>query len=131
MIELRGISIEAGGFSLRDISFEVGAGEFAVIMGKTGSGKSTLMDLLIGLLEPTSGSIRIDDTPLTSKNRAAWQKLAGEVKLHMPNPKQLRMQGKYSDCQVMLSIGSRTSLIPIVSIAAMVFMSRISSSALC
>ena len=44
-----------------------------------------------------------------NKNRAVWQKFARDVDLHMPNPKQLRMQGRYSDCEVMLSLGSRSS----------------------
>src|SRR5690606_3248342 len=45
----------------------------------TGSGKSTLMDIILGLLEPQAGSIRIDGVELTAANRAAWQKNIAHV----------------------------------------------------
>lgn len=42
-------------------------------IGTTGSGKSTLLDIVMGLLEPTEGSIEIDGEPITINNRRAWQ----------------------------------------------------------
>ncbi|MCK4865699.1 MAG: type I secretion system permease/ATPase [Gammaproteobacteria bacterium] len=47
--------------SLHDISFNITAGEHVGIIGKVGSGKSTLANLLIGLYQPGSGSISMDD----------------------------------------------------------------------
>ena len=44
-------------FVLRDIEFEVGAGEIAVIMGSSGGGKTTLLKCISGLLKPTEGEI--------------------------------------------------------------------------
>jgi ABC-type multidrug transport system fused ATPase/permease subunit len=42
-------------------------------IGRTGSGKSTIVDLIMGLLKPSVGRILIDGTPLTSENLRAWQ----------------------------------------------------------
>lgn len=49
------------------------------IVGTTGSGKSTLVDLILGLHIPTSGQILIDDTPLGPENRRAWRGGIGYV----------------------------------------------------
>jgi ABC-type bacteriocin/lantibiotic exporter with double-glycine peptidase domain len=65
--------------ALRGITMQIPRGARVGIAGKTGSGKSTLMDLLIGLLEPTEGEIRIDGVPLTAANRAAWQRNVAHV----------------------------------------------------
>ncbi|HWQ78184.1 MAG TPA: energy-coupling factor transporter ATPase [Anaerovoracaceae bacterium] len=54
--------------ALTDVSFELGKGEFAGIIGHTGSGKSTLIQHLNGLLKPKSGSILIDGTDITGKD---------------------------------------------------------------
>lgn len=65
--------------ALHDVSLEIPKGARVGIAGKTGSGKSTLMDLIIGLLEPTEGEIRIDGVRLDANNRAAWQKNIAHV----------------------------------------------------
>ncbi|MDD2190373.1 MAG: energy-coupling factor transporter ATPase [Eubacteriales bacterium] len=54
--------------ALTDISFEIKKGEFVGIIGHTGSGKSTLIQHLNGLLKPKSGSILIDGTDIAEKN---------------------------------------------------------------
>jgi ABC-type multidrug transport system fused ATPase/permease subunit len=68
-----GFSYRSGGPVLHDIDFTIARGERIGIAGTTGSGKSTLMDLLLGLLEPSEGQILIDDRPLDDCLRAAWQ----------------------------------------------------------
>jgi len=51
--------------ALEDITFNVEKGEFVSIVGPSGCGKSTLLSLLSGLLQPTSGTIRINGKPVT------------------------------------------------------------------
>jgi phospholipid/cholesterol/gamma-HCH transport system ATP-binding protein len=66
MIEFRDIVYSIGGRRiLTDVSFVVGAGETRVILGPSGSGKSTILRLLLGLVRPDSGAIRIDGEDLT------------------------------------------------------------------
>jgi ATP-binding cassette subfamily C protein len=60
------------------INLEIRKGESVGIVGATGSGKSTLVDLLVGLLEPTSGRILIDVTELRGRERS-WQSEIGYV----------------------------------------------------
>ncbi len=64
--------------ALLGISVEVGAGEALGIVGSTGAGKSTLVDLLLGLLDPVSGSILIDGRPL-GENLRPWRAQIGFV----------------------------------------------------
>ena len=51
---------------LRDINIEVGPGEYVAIMGESGIGKSTLLNLIAGLDLPDGGSIVLDGTELTT-----------------------------------------------------------------
>jgi ATP-binding cassette, subfamily B, bacterial PglK len=66
-------------YVLRDVSFAIRKGERIGIIGTTGSGKSTLTDLLLGLLEPTNGRIMIDDAPLDPASLASWQAQVAHV----------------------------------------------------
>ena len=47
--------------ALTDINFHVNPGELVAVIGPSGSGKSTFLKVIAGLLEPTSGSVIIDD----------------------------------------------------------------------
>jgi ABC-type multidrug transport system fused ATPase/permease subunit len=60
--------------ALEDISVRIERGARVALVGPTGSGKSTLADLLMGLLEPTAGTITVDGAELTRTNRGAWQR---------------------------------------------------------
>lgn len=50
---------------LQDIDFSIAKNEFISIVGRSGCGKSTMLNLIMGLLPPTSGQILIDDKPVT------------------------------------------------------------------
>jgi ATP-binding cassette subfamily B protein len=70
-IEFKNVSFEyeEGHPVLKDISFEISPGQTIAILGGTGSGKSTLVSLLVRLLEYSSGSIRIDGVELNEINK--------------------------------------------------------------
>jgi ATP-binding cassette, subfamily B, bacterial PglK len=64
---------ESRAAALSNVSLTIAKGERVGLVGETGSGKSTLLDVLMGLLDPTSGAVLIDGQPLADSNRANWQ----------------------------------------------------------
>ena len=58
---------------LKNLSLEIVKGSRVGFIGTTGSGKSTLLDIVMGLLESTSGAIQVDGKSVTSGNYRAWQ----------------------------------------------------------
>ncbi len=65
--------------TLKDISFTIGKGQRIAFVGPTGSGKTTLIDLILGLLYPTSGRILVDSEPLVPEMMPAWRRAMGYV----------------------------------------------------
>ena len=63
---------------LDNINFQINKNEFVGIIGETGSGKSTLIDLITGLIKPNSGTIKVDGS-LISKNSNSWIEKIGYV----------------------------------------------------
>lgn len=66
-------------FSLKDINLEIKAQNSTGFVGLTGSGKTTLIDIILGLLQPDRGSIFIDKIKITNNNRFYWQDSIGYV----------------------------------------------------
>ena len=64
---------------LRDVSLSIAPGEFLVLTGPTGAGKTTLVDCLLGLRRLTSGSIKIDDKPLNTLAMQEWRSSIGYI----------------------------------------------------
>jgi ATP-binding cassette, subfamily B, bacterial PglK len=66
-----------------DLSLEIPAGSAVGFVGPTGSGKTTAVDVLLGLLRPQAGEIVVDGTPITDDRLAAWQANLGYVPQHI------------------------------------------------
>lgn len=64
---------------LHPVDLTIPKGARVGLIGITGSGKSTVMDLVMGLLQPSSGQILVDSTPLTGEARLAWQRNVAHV----------------------------------------------------
>lgn len=80
-IELRDVSFSYrvdAPVALEDIDFTIRRGEFIGICGPTGGGKSTLVDLIVGLLEPTHGRVLVDGVDLRGRE-SWWQAQIGMV----------------------------------------------------
>ncbi|MBV9881991.1 MAG: peptidase domain-containing ABC transporter [Sphingomonadaceae bacterium] len=82
-----GIRVEALSFAygpteapiMDKLSLDIPAGSFVAIVGPSGTGKTTLMRLLLGLLEPGAGKIVIDGVPLGPATLSAWRARIGAV----------------------------------------------------
>ncbi|WP_018878412.1 ABC transporter ATP-binding protein [Thioalkalivibrio sp. ALE28] len=69
--------------ALGDVTLEIPAHTTVGFVGSSGAGKSTLVDMLLGLLEPQSGTLQIDGKPLTRENVRNWQAAIGYVPQHI------------------------------------------------
>jgi ATP-binding cassette, subfamily B, bacterial CvaB/MchF/RaxB len=81
-IELRNVSFryaETERLVLENVSLTVSPGQFVTIMGPSGGGKTTLMKIMLGLLEPTSGEVLIDGVPLPVLGARAYREQVGAV----------------------------------------------------
>jgi len=65
-LEIKNLTVQAGQFTLADVSLRIPAGQCGVLMGRSGSGKTTLMEALCGLRSVTDGTISLDGHYVTS-----------------------------------------------------------------
>lgn len=77
MIRVKDLSIELGEFSLKEINLSIGEGEYFVILGPTGAGKSVLIECIAGLHKIRQGEIWIENEDIT--NRAPEERNIGYV----------------------------------------------------
>ncbi len=64
---------------VRDVNLEIPAGEITVLQGPSGAGKTTIIDLLVGLYRPDSGRILVDGVPLSELDLTQWRRMIGYV----------------------------------------------------
>ncbi len=97
MIEFKHVSFsyEPGRPVLSDVSFVIGNGESVGLIGANGAGKSTIMKLILGLLTPADGEIRIDGTPVGKETLKEIRKKLGFVLQDSDN--QMFMPTVYED----------------------------------
>ena len=69
--------------ALQNIYINIPARSTIGLIGTTGSGKTTLVDIILGLLEPQKGSLEVDGKLITKKNLRSWQKFIGYVPQHI------------------------------------------------
>jgi ABC-type Fe3+/spermidine/putrescine transport system ATPase subunit len=65
MLNVKSLSVAAGGFRLKNVDLEIAEGECHAVLGPSGSGKSTLLNALLGILPPQEGRIRLDGADIT------------------------------------------------------------------
>jgi ATP-binding cassette subfamily B protein RaxB len=81
-IEICGLGFRYGDSEpevLREVNLRIEPGEMIALIGPSGGGKTTLLKLMIGLFEPTGGSVLIDGQPLASLNNSYWRSQVGTV----------------------------------------------------
>ena len=71
------------GVTLNGLSLEIDAFTTVGLVGGTGAGKTTTVDLILGLLQSDSGEIRVDGVPVDRTRRRAWQRSVGYVPQHI------------------------------------------------
>lgn len=70
---------QQSGNIINDISLEIKNGTVVGFAGTTGAGKTTLIDIILGLLKPNSGGLYVDQTLITDKNISQWRSIIGYV----------------------------------------------------
>jgi len=77
---LRGVSVEYDGSPvLRDVDVEMPVGSITALIGPSGAGKTTFVDLLTGLVQPSAGRVEVDGTPLPELDLRRWRGMIGYV----------------------------------------------------
>lgn len=70
MVEVKSLAVRAGEFQISDVSFEIPTGQYGVLMGKTGCGKTTILEAVCGLKNIVSGQILLMGEDVTHRSAA-------------------------------------------------------------
>ena len=89
-ISLKNINFSYPGrdyLTLKDISLKIPVASRVAIVGETGCGKTTILNLILGLLNPTQGGLYVDENIINNNNKRNWQKNIGYVpqKIYISN----------------------------------------------
>jgi len=81
MIHAQGVSLKYGDgtVALKDVQLDIKRGEFIYVIGPRGSGKTSLLQLLMGIEYPTSGSLCVLGQPITRKNAGGIRKIRRDI----------------------------------------------------
>ena len=100
MLEARRLTKQCGGLTVvRDVSFSIARGEILGYLGPNGSGKSTTIKMIVGLLEPTKGSILMDgkdvtDDAVTFKSKLGYVPEEPHLYTHLTATEYLMLVGR-------------------------------------
>ena len=65
MIEIKNINVTVGNFSLKSVDFAVDRGDYFILLGVSGAGKSMILETIAGLVRPSTGNIVLNGTDIT------------------------------------------------------------------
>jgi ABC-2 type transport system ATP-binding protein len=112
-VSVRGLRrLFPGGAGLREMDLDVHEGEVHALVGLNGAGKTTLMRLLLGMLHPDAGTIRICGQDLRTANPANWARVGHLVDHPFAYPE--------LDCRANLAMATRLQGVPSRNVAAVV-----------
>src|SRR5580704_6239901 len=88
LLEARGLSksYDAGALAVDSVSFSIARGETLGLVGESGSGKSTVARMVLGLIEPTSGSVIFDGQPVTGISDRGLRPLRRRMQVVFQDP---------------------------------------------